>query len=130
MSSNNSPGTFRQGDTGDSINFTVTNNGPGSSGGTVTLTETIPTGLTVTGMSGSGWTCPAGQFPASSGTVSCTTSAIVTATNSYSILTATVNVATNAASSVMNSATISGSMDNTSGDNTTTDTLPCSRPPS
>ena len=123
VTSNNSPSTFRQGDTGDSINFTVTNNGPGSSGGTVTLTETVPTGLTVTGMSGSGWTCPAGQFPASSGAVSCTTSAIVTATSTYPTLTANVNVATNAASSVMNSATISGSMDNTAGDNTTTDTI-------
>jgi hypothetical protein len=123
VTSNNSPSSFRQGDTGDSITFTVTNNGPGSSGGTVTLAETVPTGFTVTGMSGSGWTCAAGQFPASSGTVSCTTSATIAATNTYPTLTATINVSSGAASSVANSATISGSMDDTTGNNTTTDTI-------
>jgi Bacterial Ig-like domain (group 3)/Dockerin type I domain len=117
----NSPANFTQGGTG-SFNFVVTNNGPGPTGGTLTLTDTLPTGLTYASSTGTGWNCSAsGQV------VACTisgTNAVVTPTNTYPPLAINVNVASNAPASVQNSATISGSMDTTPGDNTTsTDTV-------
>ncbi len=61
-------GAFMQGDTGDVYTMTVTNNGPGSTAGALTLTDTLPGGMTATAMSetansgggtGSDWTCTA-----------------------------------------------------------------------
>ncbi len=63
-------GSFTQGDTADTYTITVSNpSGPGSTGGTLTLTDTLPTGMSAVSMSqtgntgggtGSDWTCVAG----------------------------------------------------------------------
>src|SRR5262249_22742806 len=47
-------GNFRQGDTGATYSITVTNAGPGPTGGTVTVTDSLASapGLTITNMSG------------------------------------------------------------------------------
>src|SRR5260370_24722475 len=50
-------GNFTQGQVGATYTVTVSNAGNAGTSGTVTVTETAPTGLTVTSMSGSGWTC-------------------------------------------------------------------------
>ncbi|MBY0505038.1 MAG: Ig-like domain repeat protein [Bryobacteraceae bacterium] len=93
-------GNFLQGGTG-TYTVTVTNNGPGLTGGTITVVDTPPVGLTVTGMSGSGWTCTVG-------TQTCTTTSVAAANTSLPAITVTVSVANNAALSLTNTVTVSG----------------------
>jgi len=92
-------GDFTQGQTGAQYSVVVSNDGPGSTGGSVTVTDNPPTGLTVTGMSGNNWSCS---------TSSCTRSDALAQGNSYDTITVTVNVSSNAASSVTNQAVVSG----------------------
>ena len=91
-------GDFTQGGPG-AYSVVVTNNGPGSTGGTVSVTDNPPTGLTVASMSGNGWNC--------SGST-CTRSDALAEGNSYDTITVSVSVASNAPSSVTNSVTVSG----------------------
>lgn len=95
-------GNFTQGQTGAQYSITVTNAGSASTNGTtVTVTDTLPAGLTATAISGTGWSCVLG-------TLTCTRTTVLTAGNSYPAITLTVNVANNAAASVTNSVTVSG----------------------
>jgi uncharacterized repeat protein (TIGR01451 family) len=107
-------GNFTQGQTGAQYTITVTNNGPGSTSGTITVVDSLPTGLTATAISGSGWSCTLA-------TLTCTRSDALIAGNSYPAITLTVNVAANASSPLVNSVTVSGSEDNTNGNNTAND---------
>jgi hypothetical protein len=90
----------------------VSNLGTAPTTGTVTVTESAPAGLTITEMSGTGWACEV---------TSCTRSDALAVSESYRTITVTVNVAANAASSVTNSATVTGggSSSNTANDPTT-----------
>jgi uncharacterized repeat protein (TIGR01451 family) len=74
--------------------------GSASTSGTVTVTETIPTGLTLVSMAGSGWTFPGGN--------TCTRTDPLTAGTSYAAITVTVNVAANAPAQVTNQVSVSG----------------------
>ena len=65
------------------------------------MTDTLPTGLTATAITGTGWTCTLG-------TLSCTRSDALAASASYPAITVTVNVAANTPASVTNNATVSG----------------------
>jgi uncharacterized repeat protein (TIGR01451 family) len=65
------------------------------------MTDTLPTGLTATAISGTGWTCTLA-------TLSCTRSDALAPGTSYQAITVTVSVASNAPSSVTNTATVSG----------------------
>ena len=95
-------GSFTQGGTG-SYSVVVTNSGTGSTSGTVTVSDTVPTGLTPTTATGTGWTCGvSGQV------VTCTRSDALTVSSSYPAITLSVAVAANAASSITNTATVSG----------------------
>ena len=67
----------------------------------MTLTDTLPTGLTATGLSGSGWSCTLG-------TLTCTRSDALAASASYPAVTLTVTVASNAPASVTNTASVAG----------------------
>jgi Domain of unknown function DUF11 len=93
-------GAFVQGDVGDTYTVTVSN-APGAAptSGLVAVIEAPPTGLTVTSMSGVGWTCA---------TLSCTRSDALSAGSSYSPIAVTVNVAQNAPGSLTNQVTVSG----------------------
>jgi len=103
-------GSFTQGQTGANYTITVTNNGTAATAGTVTVTDTLPTGLTATAMSGTGWSCTLG-------TLTCTRSDALAVSSSYPAITLTVNVASNAAVSVTNNVTVSGGGEiNTSND--------------
>ena len=93
---------------------TATNSGNVPTSGTVTVTDTLPAGLTPTGAAGAGWTCPApvGQ------TVTCTRSDVLAGATSYPPITVTVTVLQGAASPVTNTANVSGGSET----NTTNDT--------
>jgi uncharacterized repeat protein (TIGR01451 family) len=94
-------GTFKQGDTGDTYIITVTNSGTGPTTGTVSVTDTVPGGLTGTLIAGSGWACaqPAGP---------CTRGDALAPGCSYPSIVLTVNVASDAPATVSNTVTVSG----------------------
>ena len=103
-------GNFTQGQVGATYSLTARNVGSTATTGTVTVTDTLPTGLTATAISGTGWTCVLG-------TLTCTRSDALAAGSSYPVITVTVNVANNAAASVTNTANVSGGGEgNTSND--------------
>jgi len=80
----------------------VTNNGPGSTVGTVTVTDTLPVGLTATSFSGSGWTCD--PLPA----LSCSRSDPLAAGNSYPPVVLVADVAADPPATIANTATVAG----------------------
>ena len=94
-------GSFTQADAADTYTLTVTNGGTAATSGTVSVTDTLPNGLTATGLSGAGWTVASNSLSATR------TDALATGA-SYPALTLTVSVSATAASSVNNSVTVSG----------------------
>jgi uncharacterized protein (TIGR03437 family) len=93
-------GSFVQGQAGATYSVVVSNAaGAGPTSGTVTVTETVPAGLTLVSMAGSGWSC--------SGST-CTRTDALNAGLSYSPISVTVNVAPDAPSQVLNQVTVSG----------------------
>ena len=94
-------GSFTQADTGDTYTIIVGNGGTSATSGTVTLSDTLPSGLSATALSGTGWTI-------NPSTLTCTRTDALAAGGSYPALTLTVNVAANAAASVTNVATVAG----------------------
>jgi uncharacterized repeat protein (TIGR01451 family) len=110
--------TFFQGETGATYTITVGNTGAPTSG-TITVTDNLPAGMTATAMSGTGWNCPAAQFPpigTGTGALSCTNSNPLGAGASFPAITLTVNVAPNAPSSVTNVASATGAGSVTASD--------------
>ncbi|MCX6622805.1 MAG: hypothetical protein NTY38_17415, partial [Acidobacteria bacterium] len=81
-------GNFRQGDGADTYTLRVTNTGQGSTADAVTVTDTLPAGLTATAISGPGWNC------ALSPLLMCTRGDGLAAGDSYPLITVTVKVAT------------------------------------
>ena len=114
-------GNFTQGQVGATYTITVTNSGSAPTSGAVSVTDTLPVGLTATGISGSApWVCVLG-------TLTCTRSDALAAGASYSPITLTVTVANNAPASVTNSVSVSGggqiiTTNDTANDPTTIDT--------
>jgi uncharacterized repeat protein (TIGR01451 family) len=96
---------------------TATNSGNVPTSGTVTVTDTLPAGLTPTGAAGAGWTCPApvGQ------TVTCTRADVLAGAASYPPITVTVTVLQGAANSVTNTASVSGGSETNVTNDTATD---------
>jgi uncharacterized repeat protein (TIGR01451 family) len=107
-------GSFTQGQNGATYTITVTNSGGSATSGTVTVNDTLPAGLTATAFSGTGWTCTVTPL-------SCTRSDVLAAGSSYAAITLAVDVASNAAPSVTNTATVSGGGDIDVGNNTAND---------
>lgn len=102
---------------GEIVTYTVTvsNVGASASTGTVTVTETPPAGLTVTALSGSGWTCTVA-------TRTCTRSDPLGAAMSYPQITVTTTVGAGVPpGTVTNVAVVSGGGDSNSTNNTATD---------
>jgi uncharacterized repeat protein (TIGR01451 family) len=96
-------GSFAQAQTGATYTVVVSNSGSPTNG-TVTVTETIPSGLTLVSMSGTGWSCP----PAGT---TCTRNDSLGTAASYDPITVTVNVSGSAPSSVTNAVSVSGGGD-------------------
>jgi len=94
-------GNFTKGQTNATYTVTVTNaaTSTGPTSGKVTVTDTIPSGLTLVSMAGTGWVCPANA---------CTRSDALGTGKSYPAITVTVDVAASAPSQVTNTVTVSG----------------------
>jgi uncharacterized repeat protein (TIGR01451 family)/fimbrial isopeptide formation D2 family protein len=107
-------GNFTQGQTGATYTLTAKNSGTFATSGTVSVVDTLPTGLTATAISGTGWTCTLS-------TLTCTRSDVLAAGSSYPAITLTVNVAANASASITNNATVSGGGEVTTTNNSATD---------
>ena len=105
--------SFVMGQTGE-YTITVSNVGQGPTAGAVTVTDTLPAGLTATSLSGEGWTCALASL-------SCTRGDALAAGASYPPITLTVSIAATAPSSLDNTATVSGGGDASPDDNTVTD---------
>ena len=103
-------GNFAQGDATDYYILTVANNGTGASSGTTNVTDTLPAGLMVVGLSGPGWAVTPNFLTA-------TRTDPRAAGSSYPPLTLTVSVAYTAPASVTNAVSVSGGGEaNTSND--------------
>jgi uncharacterized repeat protein (TIGR01451 family) len=93
-------GNFTHGQQNAVYTLTVSNgSGASATSGAVTVNEVLPASLTLVSMAGDGWTCTAD---------SCTRSDALAAGKSYQTITVTVNVASNAPSSVINKAVVYG----------------------
>ena len=107
-------GNFVLGVNTDTYTLTVNNIGSAPTTGTYTLTDTLPTGMTLNAAptTGGGWTCAAntpttGDNAVGGGRVVCTRSTVINAGNSSSTVVFPVNVAAAAAPSVTNTASVS-----------------------
>ncbi|MEO8591922.1 MAG: Ig-like domain repeat protein [Candidatus Solibacter sp.] len=95
-------GAFTQGQLGAVYQLTVANDSPWSTDGSaVTVTDTMPSGMAATAISGAGWTCTLG-------TLSCTRSGVLAGGASYPAITVTVNIAVNAGSPLVNHSSVNG----------------------
>ncbi|HEY6306747.1 MAG TPA: hypothetical protein VI488_09870 [Candidatus Angelobacter sp.] len=109
-------GLFSQGQIGASYTLAVQNQASVPTSGTVTLTDQLPTGLTATAISGSGWSCSTPP------TLSCTRSDALQGGGTYPLVTLTVNVDASAPMpQVVNTATVSGGGEINTANDTATD---------
>jgi uncharacterized repeat protein (TIGR01451 family) len=101
-------GNFTQGQANATYTLTVANMGGAATTGAITVTDTLPSGLTLVSMAGpppcsatecGGWTCTVNSCMRSDG---------LAAGASYPAITVTVNVAANATSPQVNAASVSG----------------------
>jgi uncharacterized repeat protein (TIGR01451 family) len=90
--------------------LSVKNNGPQSASGTITVSDTLPSGLSYVSASGTGWACGA-----AGSVVTCTNAGPVANGVTMNAITVTVAVASGAVPSVTNTATVT---------DTTFDTVP------
>jgi uncharacterized repeat protein (TIGR01451 family) len=97
-------GNFTQGATGRKYTSVVRNVGGSPTSGLVSLTSQFPASLTLTGISGAGWSC-------SLATQTCNRSDVLAGGASYPPITWTVSVAANAPATVSNFVTVTGGGD-------------------
>ena len=107
-------GNFTQGASGRTYTIVAKNAGGLATSGTVTVTDTLPAGLSATAIAGTGWSCVLG-------TLTCTRSDALAGGGSYPPISVTVNVAANAAAQLVNTATVSGGGDAVATDNSAND---------
>jgi uncharacterized repeat protein (TIGR01451 family) len=100
-------GTFNQGNVGQ-YTITVSNIGTDPTIGTVTVTDTLPSGLTAIGISGTGWTSCTATPVVGPGSLSCQRSDALARGSSYPAITLTVSVANGAPATVTNSVRVAG----------------------
>jgi uncharacterized repeat protein (TIGR01451 family) len=115
-------GNFVQGQIGAAYTITASNIGGGATTAAVSVVDTLPTGLTATAITGTGWTCTLA-------TLTCTTSNVLSIGASYPPIALTVNVAANAPASVTNTATVSGGGETITTNDVATDVTTILTPP-
>jgi uncharacterized repeat protein (TIGR01451 family) len=97
-------GAFEQNQNGATYTVTVSNlAGAGPTTAAVTVTDSLPTALTLVSMTGAGWTCTTTATP-----YTCTRSDALMPGATYPPITVTVNVASNTATTLSNSVSVSG----------------------
>lgn len=100
ISATHSPATFAPGQRGNTLSVTVTNVSTSPSDGSpVTVVDPIPAGLTVTSVTGNGWTC--------SDAHTCTRTDVLAPKASYPPIVFTVDVSTSPPASVVHAPTLS-----------------------
>ncbi|MGB7218885.1 MAG: LamG-like jellyroll fold domain-containing protein, partial [Vicinamibacterales bacterium] len=114
-------GSFTQGQVGATYTITTSNSGTGPTAGTVTMTDTLPAGLTPTAATGSGWGPGTNACGIAGQTVTCTRSDALGAGASYPAVTLTVSVASNAGASLTNTAAVAGGGETNTANNTVND---------
>ena len=107
-------GSFTAGSTG-SYTLTVSNVGNGPTAAAITVTDSLPTGLTYSSASGTNWSCAA-----ASQVVTCTNPGPLAA-NASSAITLNVQIASNVTSSIANTASVSVTGDTNSANDSATD---------
>lgn len=107
-------GNFLRPQTGATYTITVSNVGTVDTTALITVDDTLPAGLTATDISGLNWNCTLSPLQCARGDV------LVSGT-SFEPITLTVNVANNAASSVTNTAKVSGGGETNTANNTASD---------
>jgi uncharacterized repeat protein (TIGR01451 family) len=108
-------GNFLRPQTGATYTLTVTNSGASTTTALVTVTDTLPAGLTATSMDGGpNWFCTLSPLQ-------CTRGDNLDPTLSYDPITLTVDVASNAGATVTNTATVSGGGEADTSNDTATD---------
>jgi uncharacterized repeat protein (TIGR01451 family) len=118
-----SPINFVQGSTG-SYTLTATNASVGTSASTtaaVTVTDTLPTGITPTSATGTGWGPGVNACSIVGQTMTCTRSDALAPGTSYPPITITISVALTAPSTVTNTATVAGGGEANTANDTATD---------
>jgi uncharacterized repeat protein (TIGR01451 family) len=117
--------TFTVGQTNRTYSIVVRNDGGGASSGTITVTDTLPVGLTYQSAAGTGWTV---SWNGTSRVLTATRTGALAASTNAPTLTVTVTVEAAAFPSVTNRAWVSGGNDavttNNSGEVTTAVTAP------
>lgn len=111
-------GNFQVGQQAAVYTITVKNTGTApTTGVAVSVTETLPTGMTLTSLAGAGWSCPANT---------CSRTDVLSAGASYPVITATVNVAAGTAGTLTNTVSVlgGGSAPATATDATVIDPVP------
>jgi uncharacterized repeat protein (TIGR01451 family) len=107
-------GTLTQGQVGAVYTLMVTNAGAAPTVGPVTVTDTLPVGLTASAISGAGWTC-------SLAPLSCTRGDTLAAGAAYPPVFVTVNVDADAPASLVNVAVVSGGGDGNAANDAASD---------
>ena len=100
--------------TGAIYTITVSNIGGADTSALITVNDTLPAGLTATDLSGTNWNCTLSPLQ-------CTRGDVLFAGTSFEPITLTVNVAANAASSVTNTATVSGGAESNTANDSASD---------
>lgn len=107
-------GDFTPGQNGATYTITVDNIGPGTTSAPVTVTDTLPSGLTAVSITGAGWSCTQPSGP-------CNRADALLAGGSYPPITLSVNVAPTAAGILTNVATVKTTGDTNSNNDTAND---------
>jgi uncharacterized protein (TIGR03437 family) len=94
-------GNFVQGQSGAAYSITVSNIGSAPTSGTVTVTDSLPPGLTATAFSGAGWTCALA-------TLTCTREDPLATAASYPAIVLAVTVGVGAPGGVTNTVQVTG----------------------
>jgi uncharacterized repeat protein (TIGR01451 family) len=103
-------GPFTQGQAGAAYVVTVSNAPEaGVTNGLITVTETLPSSLTLVSMTGPGWTCSTASGPM------CTRSDVLSGASSYPPITVNMNVSASAPSQLTNQVSVSGGGGNSAG---------------
>src|SRR4051794_11971197 len=114
-------GDFTEGDKGRTYALVASNAGNQTSSGPVSVTDTLPSGLSATSIEGDGWDC-------TTATLTCTRSDTLATGASYPKIVVTVDVARDAPASVVNTAAVTHAGENKENDGAVDPTTIAPRP--